>query len=161
MASTTALPPPTSISRREDGRHRLLAVYCKACAGRIICRLFYCKACAGRIVCWLFLLRGLCRPLHLPAVCYNGIVLPCHALSACLCLGPMPAALICICPCSLPCAPGSSRKLQGLPCRQPQHGTALAARAPVFFCYLHCFTSQRLRASSLAPCLKNGLWDGA
>ena len=59
---------------------------------------FCCKACAGRITCRLFLLRGLCRPLHLPAVCYNGLVVPCHALSACLCHGPMPAALVSLLP---------------------------------------------------------------
>ena len=115
MASTTALPPPTSISRQGAGqlhrlavllqglcrpRHRLavllqglcrplhrLAVCCKACAGHFIGWLFYCKACAGRIVCRLCLLRGLCRPFHLPAV-FATAALSCHALPAHLCHDP-------------------------------------------------------------------------
>ena len=85
MASTTALPLPTSIEQgkvpptssagccyKACAGHficrllllrglcrplRLLAVYCKACAGWIVCRLFYCKACAGRIICRLFTAR--------------------------------------------------------------------------------------------------------
>ena len=105
MASTTALPPPTSISSKMPANficwlfyckacashftcwlfllqglcrplHRL-AVCCKACAGHFIGWLFYCKACAGRIVCRLCLLRGLCRPFHLPAVLLQQ---PCHAM---------------------------------------------------------------------------------
>ena len=83
--------PPLNKTR---GRSvHLPAVYCKACAGRIICRMFYCKACAGHFICRLCLLQGLCRSAS-PAgpFCYNGLVLPCHALSACLCLDPMPAS---------------------------------------------------------------------
>ena len=65
MASTTALPPPTCTARREAGRRRLLAVVVlrglyrpdrlrlcfKACAGRIVRRLFspaaalFCRLC--------------------------------------------------------------------------------------------------------------------
>ena len=111
---------------------------------------FCCKACAGRIICRLFLLQGLCRPLHLPAVfttrpvpvsfttglfllqtalsCLATSCLPAFAMTPCL------LPLCCICPHPLPCAPGSSRVLQGLPCRQPHHGTALAARTPLVCC---------------------------
>ena len=192
MASTTALPPPTSIEQcKRPATSSAGCFCCKACAGRIVCRLFYCKACAGRSSAGCFaarpmpvvhlpavLLQGLCRSAS-PAgpFCYNGLVLPCHALSACLCL-PLPAFALAPCPLpllhlpifihyhvrqdhrvccrdcpvgsritglhwqpvhrvfhpSIPClcllAPGSSRVLQGLPCRQPHHGTALAARAP-------------------------------
>ena len=156
MASTTALPPPTSISRRE----------------------------AGHFVCWLFLLQGLCRSDRLPAVftarpvpatSSAGCLLqrPCFALPCLACLPlPWPHAFG---PCSVLHSPSppppvhyhvrqdhrascrdcpvgsrimglhwrpvhrfcccvrSSRVLQGLPCRQPHHGTALAARAPLLF----------------------------
>ena len=187
MASTTALPPPTSLNKAR-GRAtspagcvfaarpvpviRLPAVfYCKACAGRIICRLFYCKACAGHSSAGCFATRPV--PVSSPAGCFydkacagqlhhRPVLLqrPCLALSACLCLGPMPASPFCICPIhSLPCAPGSSRVLQGLPCRQPHHGTALAARAP--FCCLSqhhrafcrdCPVGSRTRDCTGGPC---------
>ena len=54
MASTTALPPPTSI---EQGK--VPATLSAGCCY---------KACAGHFICRLLLLRGLCRPLRLPAV---------------------------------------------------------------------------------------------
>jgi len=128
VASTTALPPPTSI---EQGKR----------PANFVCRLFCYKACAGqlRLLAVLLqglcpsdhlpavLLQGLCRSFHLPAVfaarpvpvgssagcfttrpvpvsfatgpfCCNGLVLPCHALSACLCHDPMPAALVAFAP---------------------------------------------------------------
>ena len=139
VASTTALPPPTSTARQR--------------LANFIGWLFCCKACAGRIVCWCFaarpvpvgssascLLQGLCRSI----ICrlFATAALSCHALHAHLCHA-MPAAPIHFAPfcyafprppCSLPCAPGSSRKLQGLPCWQLQHGPAVAARAP---CCIH------------------------
>ena len=105
MASTTALPPPTSISRQGT----------------------------GHFVCWLFaarpvpvvhlpatsstgcLLRGLCRPLHLLAVCYEACAghficrlfattaLFCHAMP-CLpasAMAPCLLPLFHFCPCSV------------------------------------------------------------
>ena len=149
VASTTALPPPTSISRQGVGHvigwlfaarpvpvRSFAGCYCKACASHFTCWLFCCKACAGHFICWL-LLQGLCRSDRLLAVCYEACAghficrlfattaLPCHALPCLACLPlPWPHAccprpfcpvLFCIPPlCSLPCAPGSSRKLQGL-----------------------------------------------
>ena len=92
---------------------------------------FSCKACAGRIICRLFLLQGLCRSFHLPAVfatrpvpvsfatgpfCYNGLVLPCHALPACLCHDPMPAALVAFAP-FLPPVPYHVRQDHRASCR--------------------------------------------
>ena len=77
------------------------------------------------------------RPVPAVFACY-GLVL--QAVFACSPLPAIPAALnsafalFCFdfpAPCSLPCAPGSSCKLQGLPCWQLQHGPAVAARAPV------------------------------
>ena len=148
MASTTALPPPSSTARQR--------------LANFIGWLFYFKACAGRIVC---LLQGLCRPDRLPAVfACNGLI--CHALPAHLCHA-MPTAhihqplfcaafprplFIAMCarivvqfagtallaattractggPCTVVCIVRPSRVLQRLPCRQPHHGTALAARA--------------------------------
>ena len=105
--------PPHSLhqppSQGKAGQLHLLAVCCKACAGHFIRRLFAATALSCHA-----LPAHLCHPCLLPSI----LRLPpfCSAFPA---------------PCSLPCAPGSSRKLQGLPCWQLQHGTALAARAPV------------------------------
>ena len=136
VASTTALPPPTS---NEQGK-RPANIICRLFLLQGLCRSDHLpavcyKACAGHIVCRLFATRPVPVSFATGPFCYNGLVLPCDALSACLCLDPMPAALVLHLPifCSLPCAPGSSRVLQGLPCRQPHHGTALAARAPLVF----------------------------
>ena len=130
MASTTALPPPTSLNKTR-GRPTSPA----GC--------FYYKACAGQFTCRLFLLQGLCRSASPPA-CFATT-----ALSACLCLDPMPAS-----PCVAfapfhpsPCAPGSSRKLQGLPCRQPHHGTALGSPCTVLYPSIHPFICLCLLAS--------------
>ena len=74
VASTTALPPPTSI---EHGKR----------PANFIGWLFCCKACAGRIVCWCFTSRPV--PVdHLPAVCYSGLVMPCLLTFAMPCLLP-------------------------------------------------------------------------
>ena len=53
--------------------------------------------------------------------------MPASALTQCL------LALVCICPCvhPLPCAPGSSRKLRGLPCRPPCRPLCLLASVPI------------------------------
>ena len=189
MASTTAHPPPTSVNKARCRPLHLPAVFAtRPVPATSSAGCFCCKACAGRIICRLFLLQGLCRPLHLPAVfttrpvpvsfttgpfCHNGLVLPCLV---CLPL-PWPHACCpwsCICPIFVHCharqdhraccrdcpvgsritglhwrpvhrvfhpsihclcllAPGSSRVLQGLPCRQPHQGTALATCAPLVF----------------------------
>jgi len=137
VASTTALPPPTSIHFKAGG-------WPTSSAGCV-----YCKACAGHFICRLFLLQGLCRSDRLLAVCYEAcaghFICRLFATTALFCLAmpcpALPAALVLhlphFCPRSLPCAPGSSRVLQGLPCRQPHHGTALAARAPCLFASIH------------------------
>ena len=101
VASTTALPPPTSISRQKAGQLHLLAVATRQGAGNFICR--------------LCLLQGLCRLLRLLAVCYEACAghficrlfattaLLCHAIP-CLpafALAPFLLPLVHFCPCSV------------------------------------------------------------
>ena len=100
VASTTALPSPTSI---EQGK-RPANFTCRLCfATRPVPVVSSAVCFTARPVPVIHLpavlLQGLCRSFHLPAVvttrpvpvsfttgpfCYNGLVLPCHALSACL-----------------------------------------------------------------------------
>ena len=179
MASTTALPPPTSLNQTRSRPASSAGCFCdKACAGQFTCRLcllqglcrsvhlpavFYYKACAGQFTCRLcFTTRPVPVSCTTGLFCYNGLVLPCHALSAWLCLGPMPARPSLHLPhfvhyhvrqdhrASCRDCPVGSRNtglhwrpvhrfvclrqcpfgvLQGLPCRQPQHGTALVQPA--------------------------------
>ena len=98
VASTTALPPPTSTARQRLANFIDWLFYCKACAGRIVRQLFTARpvpagSSAG------CLLQGLYRPFHLPAVfACNGPILPCLACP------PLPCHACCprsFCPCSI------------------------------------------------------------
>ena len=93
----------------------------------------------ANFICWLlFTTRPVPVGSSAGCVCLQR---PCSAGFVCLptfampCLLPMftsPRSVLHFpAPCSLPCAPGSSCKLQELPCWQLQHGPAVAARAPV------------------------------
>ena len=129
MASTTALPPPTCTARQEAGQLHLLAVVTTrpvpvgSSAGCFAARpvpagssaAVYFKACAGQFICRLF-------------ACLLTFAMPCLRPTSIL----PHSVLHSPAPCSLPCAPGSPCKLQGLPCWQLQHGPAVAARAPIF-----------------------------
>ena len=137
--STTALLPLTCTARGR--RHLRLFVCCEA--GQLWAVCF--EACAGRRVRWL------CLPAVpvLQAVCLLPLF-TCHAHCPHQFLPPFKFALppsihFCfVCPCSMPCAPGSSVRassllgpavcqLRGLSRWQLQHGPAVAARAPVHF----------------------------
>ena len=93
VASTTALPPPTSMSRQMLANFICWLLFAaRPVPATSSAGCFYCKACAGRIVCQLLLLQGLCRSDRLPAVfACNGLI--CHALPAHLCHA-MPTAHI-------------------------------------------------------------------
>ena len=103
-----------------------------------------------------------CRPVCDTAAC-AGLCRPCHALSACLCLDPMPASPCLRLPHSIhyhvrqdhrascgDCPAGSpadhcvclrrcpSSILQGLPCRQLHHGTALSSPCTVLCSLRSC-----------------------
>ena len=85
VASTPALPPPTSLNKARGRPLHLPAVFAArpvpvgSSAGCFTARLVSVSFTTG-----LF--------------CYNGLVMPCHALSACLCHDPMPAALVAFAP---------------------------------------------------------------
>ena len=122
-----------------------------------------------------------CQPVVLDRL--FRMALPCHALFACLCHNPMPATLVCVCPCvhsitmcARIIAQAAGTALQAAPSTivfacvhvHPVHhreepGTALGSRLPPCTCAHSCihFMNQRLHLGSLAPCFKNGLWDGA
>ena len=99
MASTTALPPPTSIEHvKRPANFICWLCYFKACAGQRhrlavllqgLCRpdrlpAVYCKACAGRIVCWCFCFKA-CAGHFICRLCLPATALLCHALPAHLC----------------------------------------------------------------------------
>ena len=91
--------------------------------------------------------------LRMPAcLCYSGLFRPCLAMP-CLpasALTPCLLALVCICPCvhPSPCAPGSSRKLRGLPCRQPRRPLCLLASVPI-----QCSAGTALQAAAHGDCI--------
>ena len=118
-ASTTALPP----TYLHGERPAIIVGSCCSCckAGQLLAVRF--EACAGRGV------RRLCPPsvaCSAGFMCLLAFAMPC----------PLPFStflppFILLCPLFIPCAPGSSRKLERLSCWQLQHGPAVAARASV------------------------------
>ena len=98
-ASTTALPPSTCTARREAGQHRLRLLFCcEAGHLRAVCSL---RPGPGRS-------SAVCVRLQWPCSAGCVPVRLCHAMPTALnnVLAPVHFALLC--PCSFPCAPGSS-----------------------------------------------------
>ena len=170
-AGTTALPPQTSRMRQEAGQLRMPACLCYSGLFRP-CLAMPCLPASALTPCLLALV------FVFAPVSIHYHVRQDHRASCGDCPAGSPADH-CVC---LPQCPSSV--LQGLPCRQPHTGTALVQPVhrlcsllncahfkgeawdcigpPATFC-VHtciCFMSQRLHLGSLAPCFKNGLWDG-
>ena len=111
-ASTTALPPLTCTARREvqdvvssccllQGRPTVGRLFFKACAGRRIRRL--CLPAVPVLQAVFCLPCQLCLPCPLP----SSVLAPVHLLQVCFAPVHFKCHFCFVCPCSLPCAPGS------------------------------------------------------